>query len=591
MHFLSRCLCLLPLCILPVAADFLGPSYPAPLDLTSDSSLVAASWKNLTATLLSNANDTTSTGVTAALSNITFSLGLFSLNDPAASQLQYHYTSPEIQNAVTGTHKADGDSIYRIASVTKAFTVLAGLLELKPEEWERPLSEIFPALGKYASQNSGESDPIHRSPWDQVTPSALAAQIAGVKRDISPVSPGEILAQVASAQQAEMLGLPPPNMTDPLEFPPCTLLASCTVDQYIQGAEDKPPTFLPWTSPGYSDNGFILLGMAIAKITGKNIEDIYRQGIFEPLGMTSSNSSTPPESVWYRSVIPGDVSTTFAFDAGIIVSTGGLSSTTQDLAKFGTAILNSTLLETDQTHKWLKPVSHTARFQYSLGRPWEIMRYTLPSGHVTDIYAKSGSSGAYNSWLALLPDYNAGFTVLSASSLETSFKTVAVLADLITDAVVPALEAQAVVEARVNLAGSYVSTVQGLNSSLTLVLDQSDSSPPGLVVSSWISNGTDMLSTFEPDFGPGPYRLLPSISDPKSKEVAFRLVSAIDAPSPQPSPGLFSGQGFVTSDWIDVDSPAYGGIGLGLFVFDIGADSKATAVSPAALRVKLAKVN
>jgi CubicO group peptidase (beta-lactamase class C family) len=81
--------------------------------------------------------------------------------------------------------------------------------------------------------------------------------------------------------------------------------------------------------------------------------------------MASSNTSTPPEDEWYRCVIPGDAATNFAFDAGTIVASGGIFSTTRGLAKFGIGALNSTLLSPDQTRKWMKPVSHTARLQYS----------------------------------------------------------------------------------------------------------------------------------------------------------------------------------------------------------------------------------
>lgn len=48
-------------------------------------------------------------------------------------------------------------------------------------------------------------------------------------------------------------------------------------------------------------------------------------------------------------------------------------------------------------------VSHTARLQYAVGRPWEIIRYTHPSGAITDIYTKLGDSGVYSSILVLLP--------------------------------------------------------------------------------------------------------------------------------------------------------------------------------------------
>lgn len=591
---------LLPFGANPVLADFLGPSWTAPSDLSSDQSLVAAGFKNITATLqgyLDGTNPPTDPGLLEQMSNLTFSLGMFSLHDPSATGLQFHYTSPEIANAPNGTHKVDADSIYRVASITKVFTVLAGMLELESTDWDRSLASIFPELGEFATKNPGKDDPIYTIEWDKVTPSALAAQIAGVPHEGFP-APAEILSLFAggSVPDPTTMGLPPPNASDPIEFPPCATIAVnatsvCPPQQYMLSVANRPPSFLPWTSPGYANNGFALLGLALANITGRSIEKIFSERIFDPLGMDSSNAVTPPDSLWDRSVIPGDPFQTFSFDAGVFISSGAVSSSVCDLSKFGLAILNSTLLPDDETRKWMKPVTHTARLQYSVGRPWEIHRFTHKSGIVTDIYTKSGDSGAYSSFFVLLPDYGAGFTILSSSTMKQRFQVLAAITDIITSTIVPALDAEAAAEAAKKYAGEYKSTESGLNSSITLVVNQTVADAPGLVISSWVSNGTDVLATLSPKFGQFPWRLVPSVSDAAHGKMGFRLVSGNDAPGAQEpvGDGLFSGPGFVLSDWIAVDSITYGGIGTSLFVFDIDSDGTATAVSPAAFRVTLGK--
>lgn len=100
-----QALLLLPICITGALADFLGPTYPAPIDLTSDKSLIPASWKNFTSTFdayLKKGNQSTaSKSPLSGVEKITFSVGLFSIHDPAAAKLQYHYTSPEIANATS----------------------------------------------------------------------------------------------------------------------------------------------------------------------------------------------------------------------------------------------------------------------------------------------------------------------------------------------------------------------------------------------------------------------------------------------------------------------------------------------------------
>ncbi|KAE9363272.1 beta-lactamase/transpeptidase-like protein [Stipitochalara longipes BDJ] len=575
---------LLPLSLLysPAFGDFSGPSYPAPVDLSSSQSLVAASWKNVTSTLqnyIYNDNQSTTSRTIADIKNLTFSLGMFSLNDPAA----------KIANSPNGTHKVDEDSIYRIASITKVFTVLAGLLNLKDTDWDRPLTDIFPTLADFTQKNLGEERLVYITQWDKITPSALAAQIAGVTRDIIPFGVGDIALQIYPETFYPGLGLPAVNTSDPKIITPCLLDllvngTTCTTVPYLESAELQAPTFEPWATPAYADNGFVLLGLAISSITGKTMEQLYQDTIFSPLGMDSSNSSTPPESEWYRAVIPGPI-TNFALDAGVLVSTGGLLSTSRDIARFGIGILNSSLLPSDQTRKWLKPVSQTARLQYSVGRPWEIIRYTHASGHVTDIYTKLGDSGTYSSWMVLLPDYKAGFSILSAGTTDNRASIRAAIMELVADSILPALEAQAGIEAERNLCGTYTSTVPGLNSSLTLTYDKTETAPPGLVVSSWISNSTDMLTRLEAAIGSPPWRLLPSILDTKNGKAAFWLVSASDAPSQQPPFGLFSG--FENQDWINVDSFTYGDIGVGSFVFNLGTDGKATAVTLPAARITL----
>jgi CubicO group peptidase (beta-lactamase class C family) len=595
MHPSFNCLFLTLFSLSGVLSDFLGPTYPGPVDLSSSKSLVAATWKNVTSTLQAyiNSDEQSSTSdVVAEIRNVTFSLGVFSLNDPGATDLQFHYTSPEIANAPNGTRKVNENSIYRMASLTKVFTVLAGLLNLKPIDWERPLTDIFPTLADFAEKNPGEDNRMYLTQWDKVTPSALAAQIAGVTRDVFPFGAGDIILQILPELFDPGLGLPPVNVSELEVNTPCTiqLLSNgtvCTTIPYLMSAEIQAPLFEPWTTPGYANNGFVLLGLVISTITGKTMQQLYQDSIFNPLGMTSSNSSTPPESEWHRCVIPGNLGN-FAIDAGLLVSTGGLLSTSSDVAKFGINILNSTLLESDQTRKWLKPVSHTARLQYSVGRPWEIIRYSHPSGHVTDMYTKLGDSGAYSSLMVLIPDYGAGFSILSASTLQTRAEILSVIAETIADSLLPALQAQAGVEAEHNYVGTYTSTVHGLNSSLTLIHNQTESSPPGLIISSWISNGTDMTTRFSGAFGPAPWRLLPSIADPTNGKAAFLLVSKTDAPSLQ-SPGLFSGTFIDFQDWVNVGSLTYGDIGVGSFVFDIGKRGKATAVTLPAFQVNLKK--
>ena len=157
--------------------DFLVATYPGPTDFTNKKSTVYAGWQNITSTLNDAFKGNKTRGgssVLAGLRNITFSLGMFSLHSLDARQLQFHHTSPDVQEAKIGTNKVDDNSIYRVASVSKLITVLAGMVELTDEEWNRPLSNILPGLKQYISND------VETIKWDKITPWSLAAQLSGI---------------------------------------------------------------------------------------------------------------------------------------------------------------------------------------------------------------------------------------------------------------------------------------------------------------------------------------------------------------------------------------------------------------------------
>lgn len=181
-----------------------------------------------------------------------------------------------------------------------------------------------------------------------------------------------------------------------------------------------------------------------------------------------------------------------------------------------------------------------------------------------------------------------GFALLSASDSNQRTVVASAVADLVTNKFVPALASQAAREAVRAYAGRYVNVAtNGLNSSLTLAVNLTAGAPPGLVITSWVSSGTNVLAWLPRYFGRARlFRLVPSMTDKETGiagKVAFQLVATADE---QPGRVLFSD----TPDWITADVSTYFGIGLSLFVIDIDGTGKATAVSPAAWRVKLSRV-
>ncbi|KPI36854.1 uncharacterized protein AB675_11887 [Cyphellophora attinorum] len=566
--------------------DRLGPTYPPPLDLSSEDSLVPSAWQEVTSVLNSYLDKTIEDPAVATaltgLENVTFSIGAFSLHDPAVSEdLQYHYSSPFTTKSTNGTKKVDANTIYRVASITKLFTVYAALLSLTEEQWYTPLNECVPELAAYLeSQPEGA---LMATPWDEVTPWSLANQISGIAR--TPVV-GDLLASPNLTEPVSTLlniGLPlNPGFLAALNDSDFTGATALTSALYAKLAAPQPPTYLPWTTPMYTNNGFAMLGVAITNLLGGNLSynGLIQSTISDPLGLDFTGSVPPTtEADIARSAIANP--TYFFTPDGPISFSGGILSTISDLSLLGISILNSTLLSPAQTRQWLHPTSHTASVRHSVGAPWEIFRWTSPlTGKVVDLYTKSGNSGDATSHFILIPDYGFGFSYLSLAPAEVTQRptVINVILDLIVDSLLPALEAQAAAEAQANFVGTYTTSADSpVNATIKVGWNESTAAgaAPALSLLEYTYNNTDLLSLFLPkDTKP---RLLPTIlaeeCGPTGK-VAFEWSANPNVPA-----GLFQSIYKNNLDWLGTAGVTWSGVSVSSFVFDVDAERKATAVT------------
>lgn len=595
------CSCTLSITIPYVFAEILGPTVPAPIDLSSDESLVRAAWDNLTQTLdsflHSPTNDTKAADLVNA-NNLTWSAGVFSLHDTAAAEkLQFHWTSPEVANTVNGTHKVDGDSIYRAASISKLITSLAGLINLSPEQWNTPISKLIPGLG----EGGNVENPSSPSQWDTITPWALANQQSGVTTIGLPGSDliaSFLLATLKTNTTLESVetanGFPPEQ---PSTLGPCShsyAIPNCPLDDFLSSVKGLHPNLLPWTTPAYSDFGLMLLGLAISNSTGKSYQQMYQGSIFGPLNMSSSYISAPRAgSEFDRSVIVGPDLVEGGFDVpGPLISmpSGGVLTTVNDLAKLGIGLLNHSLLSPLVTRQWMKPHGHTASLSYSLGAPWEIVRFVHPdTGKVTDIYSKLGDSGNYGGLLAVIPDYNAGFSFLNAATIANRGSVALKVISRIAESLVPALEAQALAESKKNYVGEYTCDEGGPNSSVVISFDENTiagATSPALTISRWVSNSTDMLEQLTRGVKPQLQLYVPKQDDGPGP-VAFQY-STVPQYKTYMDAKLGPWSGFYDSNygWASMDHTRYAGVAASMLVFDVNAAGKAEAVRTPSTQMK-----
>ena len=362
----------------------------------------------------------------------------------------------------------------------------------------------------------------------------------------------------------------------------------------------------------YSDLNFMLLGVVIANLTGQDFPDVNQRYILDPLNMTSTTfTHFPPEDPRYaRSVIPSPQGKDGFLTEPIYTNpSGGFMSSIRDLQALAIAIANSTLMPAVKTRKWMKPSTFTSSHTYAYGAPWEIYRYIHPnSSRTTDIYTKLGSDGPQGGMVAIIPSYDAGFVMLNNADPAIAphrDRDAGRMMDVVTDSVLPALEAQAAAEAARNYVGTYRSTDPALDASVTITFNTSDVpnfSSSRLQVSQWSYNDTDVLKGKLYN-GVLP-RLEPSIpvqSGPgEPGQVAFlatghrNYLSYGEAMQQEGSRvyGPFTGWLNAINDaGPSVDSDRWGTVSALLFVFDVDEHGKATKCSPAVDRIVLERVD
>lgn len=577
----------------PAIGDFLGLSRPAPTNIAGNSSLVRAAWQNASSLLdayLKQGVNTTATSYLNGSEAVTFSAGVFSLYDPHASTLQYHYASPETKHSTQGTREINNDSIYRAASISKLVTVFLALQVLSEADWTRSLSHIFPEL-----VGGNATDAADRPRWDEITPWLLATQRSGLSNE--PPGDGVDLAFEFIVEAANE-GKDPISLEARKGYPPYTnrepflCTNNCTQREFVTNLGTQRPSFDPDTTVSYSDTNFMLLGSVLARLTDRPYDVLYHNTLFAPLEMSSSFMDAPIGTPDFnRCVIAGNDSR-FAFPRNVFANpSGGLLTTINDLNKLGKAIIGSTLISEALTRAWMKPATHTSSLTFSVGGPWEIVRYVHPqTQHVTDIYTKLGDYSYYGGMLALIPEYGAGFTFLNAGQTDKRSDVALTLINTFGEALINGLEAQAVAETCRNFAGTYAASSNGTNSTLTLTCEEG---VEGLIVHQFISKNHDMLVD-ELVGAPG---FSPRLYSKKTKKVTDGGVVTFQASrfgqrSSYQSAGIgpFQGVYGYNFDFFNYDGARYGLKSLSTFDFKVDQTGHATSVVNSALQLRMARV-
>ncbi|KAG9233380.1 beta-lactamase/transpeptidase-like protein [Amylocarpus encephaloides] len=582
----------------PTPPAVFGPSFPTPSNLVNDPIMREAT-KDFQALIKQALSTGTSSHGEFDNATTAFSFDFYSTADEN-SIFEYHHSPPLLTNVPSGVKTVDRNTIYRIGSVTKLLTVYSFLIQVGDAQFHDPITKYVPEL-LARSNYTTRKDSVHQISWSDVTIGALASHMAGVGQEY-----GWLDIALDDFPFAK-LGLP---QLKPEEAPVCGAgfgRIPCTRKDFLRGFASRDPVFPTFQTPVYSNGAFQILAYALQTITGKEFGMLMEEGLFHPLGLSHTSYIQPNASL---GVIPGNQTTTFwNYELGELWPSGGLWSSTDDITTIGRSILDSSLLDSSQTRRWMKPMTHTSSLETALGSPWEIQRSKVgPSGRIVDLYSKNGKLGAYGGYMILVPDYNVGFTILAAGA----GANIDVLAGFIVDVFLPALEEVARTQASQLYAGTYNSSQSGDNSTFTLT---TDANMPGLELVSWLNNGTSVpellkifiaLATGDIDnanAGLNLYlngtvlisaddvnvRLYPTgLRSPLScggESVSFRAVFSLKPTISDTSP--FSD---TRAGWAIADLLVYGKSGLDEFIFTHNAEGLVTGVENPFLRQVLVKV-
>ncbi|KAF7543081.1 hypothetical protein G7Z17_g11031 [Cylindrodendrum hubeiense] len=383
----------------------------------------------------------------------------------------YHFTPP---NPGSGAQKIGDNTMYRIASVSKLFTVLAALQNTNID-MNASVLKYLPHLNETAT-----GDSILSLDWEDITVASLTGHLSGLGVDLA-----QDLGVVGSEAWVKM-GLP--------EFaaksgPTCSGLPGtipCTKEDLLDQVNRRPPIYAPYTNPVYSNIGIAMLGLVVEAATNKTFHEVVTRDILDAVGMKHTSTGEVPSAK--DIFIPeGDTiwnSTLEVFDAA-----GGMYSSLGDLQAFGEAILTNKLLSPMETRRWMKPASTTSSWGYMVGHPWEILRSDniTSDGRLIDVYTKSGDLGLYHALTGLVPDYDLVITVMMAGAEASARYAPSIAFSAVIKSLLPAIEAAGREQAKTSYVGEY--TEQSTNSSITFKTDGG----PGLVISEWTVRGFDVL--------------------------------------------------------------------------------------------------
>lgn len=219
----------------------------------------------------------------------------------------------------------DTKTNFRLASVTKQFTAMAVMLLVHDNKlkYETTLGDVFPEFSGYGKQ---------------ITMRQLLNHTGGLPdyedlMDAVEKTKGKIWSPEKQIQDAE-------------------------VRQLLE--KESKGKFEPGTKWDYSNSGYVVLGLLVAKISGKSYGEFLHERIFAPLKMTDTvvyqkGKNTVPNRAFGHSKDAAGFNETDQSSTSATLGDGGVYSNVDDLSKWDDALRNHTLLTAEEMNPALEP--------------------------------------------------------------------------------------------------------------------------------------------------------------------------------------------------------------------------------------------
>ena len=336
-----------------------GADLPAPKHLSKSSTFMAAITQLEEA--IEQAMNASSTGQKFA-SNASFAVDVFSIYEDQP-YLKKFYSG--FQNASEGTSSIDDDTIFRLGSISKLYTIYLSLIADGESHWNNPITNYIPELAAYMNLHSSG-----QTTWNftAMTLGDLAGQTSGLPRD--SLSGEDFDATIASSYNISLSAIKslPTNITDV----GCSnaVHAPCNRTGFIQNLFASSPVFPVGYQPAYSNIAYGLFALAMENITGMSFEDLFDTNLVKGFNLTSTFYHPPKVVPGLNALIPVDAATSgFNDSINNAIPAGGYFSSLADMRKLSRAMLSSSKLSTATTNRWIKPRAFTGNLLQTVGDP------------------------------------------------------------------------------------------------------------------------------------------------------------------------------------------------------------------------------